>query len=112
MIYFIGNYSIEGTENRSIEDLARVLKSSKVIGLDTETKSKGNSTLKFDILDQEVVMLQLGVGENQWVIDCRTEDLSKIKVYLESTKIKKVIHNAKFDYSVLKNDKNIVLENV
>ena len=112
MIYFIGKYEIEGTENRSIEDLVRVLKNTKVIGLDTETKSKGNSTLRFDVLDQEVVMLQIGIGQHQWIIDCRTEVLDKIKSYLESTKIKKVIHNAKFDYSVLKNDKNIVLENV
>ncbi len=64
MIYFIGQYTVEGTEASTIEKLCSVLKNSKEIALDTETKRKTENS-KYDVLDQVLTMLQIGVGEDQ-----------------------------------------------
>lgn len=112
MVYYIGKDKIEGTETCSIEELVRVLKKEKVIGLDTETKRKGISPLKNDILDHEIVMLQISTLHNQWVLDVRNKELlDYIKPFLQSNKLLKVGHNIKFDYIVLRNE-NIILENI
>lgn len=64
MIYFIGQYTVEGTEAGSMKELCRVLNKSKEIALDTETKRRSDSN-KYDVLDQVLTMLQIGVGEDQ-----------------------------------------------
>jgi len=108
MKYLIANYSVDGITNSSIPELIKYLEQLDKIFIDTETNS--NST-KFDVLDQKVVMLQLGDGYNQWAIDVREIDISELYDHLTS-KIVKVGHNIKFDYQVIKNCFGIELGNV
>lgn len=79
--------------------------------LDTETVRKGNSPLKMDYYDTEVIMVQIGDKFDQFIIDTRKVDISKLKPYLEGTKLK-IGHNIKYDYCVLFTSFGITLENV
>lgn len=68
-----------------------------VIALDVETRKRGESTLKFDIHDNELVSLQIGDKWNQWFIDANNiKDLD----WLDNKTI--VGHNIKYDYQILK----------
>jgi len=73
-----------------------------VIGLDTETTG-------LDPYLNHIVMLQLSDGDKTFVIDARTADIHVIKPFLETSSF--VMHNASFDYSMLRGSK-IALSNV
>ena len=47
-------------------------------------------------------MFQIGDKERQYVIDTRDVDITPLRHILESDKIVKVLHNAKFDYKFIK----------
>ena len=64
-------------------------------GTDTETTG-------LDPFTSDVLALQIGRPEEQFIIDARTVKLEPLRPFLESRKIMKILHNAKFDYKMLK----------
>ena len=110
MIHFIGQKAlIDHNENNikqsSIDECVNYCKDKQVLGVDTETQG-------FDFTCKQMIMLQIGDEHEQFVIDTRTEDISKLKPILESNEITKIFHNAKFDYKFLKKWGNIECENI
>lgn len=77
MIHFVGTYEVDGTTKSSIDELLSYIRGKKTIYIDTETRRLGRSHLSYDVLDTEVVMLQIGDGYHQWVIDCRNTKIPR-----------------------------------
>ncbi len=89
------------------EDAARIapeLESMPILCVDTETTG-------LDPFTSELLLIQVGDLKQQYVIDARKCSLEPIRPVLESQK-PKVLHNAKFDYKMLKNLAGIRMENV
>ena len=87
------------------KDLVRVIewiKSKKSFCVDTETKG-------LNPFQNELILIQIGDEEKQWIIDNRTIDILPLKPYLESEEWLKILQNAKFDYKVLAVKKRIHL---
>jgi len=106
MIYFIGEHSPDSTDiqQSSIEDCVNYLSKQTVVGLDIETTYKYNGIYKLEGLDPHltnIVMLQIGTSEHQYIIDVRYVDISPLKSILEHSDIVKVGHNIKFEYKHL-----------
>ena len=80
-----------------------------VYGVDTETSG-------FSFVSKDLLMLQIGDDNNQFIIDCRNSinDREKqlIKIFLESDNYVKIFHNAKFDYKFLKKKFNAATDNI
>jgi DNA polymerase I len=84
------------------------LKNCKILGVDTETTGINPYTSR-------VLILTLGTQYQQYVFDVARLQLAEItplKAILESPKVLKLVQNAKFDYKMLKQDMNIVLDNI
>lgn len=109
MIYFINNNPqlIEGwgCKTATIEDLLQWSYGKKVIAIDTETEGL------FDF-DNDVIMLQIGDANDQFVIDCRNVPVTKLKPLLEDPEVLKVFWNAKFDMNFLKFSFGFNLNNI
>ena len=103
----IASYKIDGVENSSLNELIEYLNKTYTFSVDTETCPDRNM-----ITGQRVTMLQIGDVWNQFAIDVRTIDITPLKVFFESRKWKKVLHNAKFDYQVIKESFGWTTENV
>jgi DNA polymerase I-like protein with 3'-5' exonuclease and polymerase domains len=107
MIYFIGRQTdVKGKEftHSTMSECVDFLHSQKVIGLDIETTRKYNGKYELEGLDpylSNIVMLQIGTVERQYVIDVRYIDISPLKSILEHSDIVKVGHNIKFEYKHL-----------
>ena len=89
------------------EDAARIapeLESMPILCVDTETTG-------LDPFTSELLLLQVGDLKQQYVIDARKCSLEPLRPVLESLK-PKVLHNAKFDYKMLKSLAGIRMENV
>ena len=67
----------------------------EVLGVDTETEG-------FDFTCKKMIMFQIGDEHNQYVIDTRHISIEPLRQILESKKIIKIFHNAKFDTSLLR----------
>lgn len=109
MIYFITNQtSIGEYEDIFLCDLAYMFdyfKDKKVIGVDTETTG-------FDPHSCDVLLIQFGDFEKQFVIDCTTIDLAIFKDFLEDKSKIFLMHNAKFDLRFLMKKGIVCFENV
>ena len=92
------------SKSELLDKLKELFKSAKYVALDVETT--GLNPLKHSI-----VMLQLGFGKIQLVLDTRGFDFSILKKYLERKSKIFIGHNIKFDYNMLK-QYDIVLSNV
>jgi DNA polymerase I len=108
MIYFINSqgsfdYNDIKTKNISLTEALQKLDRYDIISLDTETTG-------LSPFNDTITTIQLGDLDNQYVFDMRDCDITKLKILLESNKTF-IIHNAKFDYSMLKAN-NITLSNV
>ena len=77
----------------------------EVLGVDTETEG-------FDFTCKKMIMFQIGDENNQYVIDTRHISIEPLRQILESKKIIKIFHNAKFDYKFIKKWADIECENV
>ena len=89
------------------EDAARIaaeLDAMPMISVDTETTG-------LDPFTSELLLVQVGNLQKQFVIDARVCSLEPLRSVLESQK-PKVLHNAKFDYKMLKSLADIRMENV
>lgn len=92
------------TTTSEVEEIFPHLMRKKVWALDTETSGLDPHTDK-------VVLLQIGDESTQYVIDTRRASIEPIRAFFESQEIKKVGHNLKFDYKMIKGSFGIELEN-
>ena len=77
----------------------------KPFAVDTETTG-------LDIFKNRLLLLQLAVDGNVYVIDARKVDISPFKFVLESDAYLHIIQNAKFDWKVLYKHKNIRIKSI
>jgi len=107
MIVLVSNHKYAITspyyQKGTIDDVVSYCIDKDVLGLDTETEG-------FDFTCKKMIMLQIGDKEKQFVIDTRNVEIEKLRPILESKKIIKILHNAKFDYKFIKNTSKIELE--
>jgi DNA polymerase-1 len=96
MIYLVTNqqamFSPSGYSMATVEESLEYLKTLDVIGFDTETRG-------LDPYTKDLLSMQLGDGEKQFVIDCSTINPKLYKELLESKEL--IMHNAKFDLRFL-----------
>ena len=108
MIYYIGNKRIVNGkcfEYTSMEEAIKYLQEQTILSVDTETEG-------MDFTCKKMIMFQIGDGTNQYVIDTRSESIEPLRSILESKKIIKILHNAKFDYKFIKKWANIELAGI
>jgi DNA polymerase I-like protein with 3'-5' exonuclease and polymerase domains len=72
-------------------------------GFDTETTG-------LNPLRSKVLMVQIGTQNEQYVIDTRKASIEPIRPFLESEFHKKIVHNAGFDWKMIKANFNIEME--
>ena len=98
MDYIVTNSKTQNYHGLSPLSLAKmkdILSTAKILGVDTETTG-------LNFLDDELLMLQIYDGTNNFIIDCRTVDISLLRgIFLNKT-VTKIFHNAKFDLKFLK----------
>lgn len=84
-----------------------ILRTKSIIALDTETTG-------LDPLTDKVLLIAVGDNTHQYVIDvAKTEAyLHEFWDYLADPKLIKVLHNAKFDYKMIKSNFYLDLENL
>ncbi|RMH68950.1 MAG: hypothetical protein D6675_14410 [Gemmatimonadetes bacterium] len=87
-----------------LQQAVDVLKTLPLLALDTETTG-------LDPHLDRVILLQIGDLTHQYVIDTRKVDIEPLRPILEGT-TPKILHNAKFDYQMIRGTFNIMLENV
>lgn len=96
MIYLVTNQrSLFGSSDFSmatVEESIEFLETLDVIGFDTETRGLDPHT-------KELLSMQLGNEERQYVVDCLTVNPREYKQLLESKML--IMHNAKFDLRFL-----------
>lgn len=89
----------------ALDDVVEYCSKKQTIAIDTETNG-------LDYISNEIVMLQIGDKDHQFVIDVRSIDITPLKPILESKEIIKILHNAKFDYLFIKSKLGIDMQNV
>jgi len=106
MIQFVGNPKLLNCCDtcQNVWPVIEYCKNKKVIAVDTETTGLNHT-------DSDMIMLQIGDDEMQFVIDTRYVDLKPLTLILEEPSILKILHNVKFDYKFLMKH-NIRLNNV
>ncbi len=77
------------------------------LGYDTETTG-----LEIVRDKAKLLLMQLGTEEVAYLFDPRKIDAQILKEILESDRILKILHNAKFDYQVTRHETRIKLTNV
>jgi DNA polymerase-1 len=96
MIYLVTGqqelFTPVGYSMATVEESLEYLNTLDVIGFDTETRG-------FDPYTKELLSMQLGDGEKQYVIDCLTVSPQLYKKILEEKEL--IMHNAKFDLGFL-----------
>ena len=108
MITYIGNATTSQDyqyRKRGIDDVVKYCSDKQIIAVDTETNG-------LDFTSNEIIMLQIGDKDHQFVIDVRSTDISPLKYILEDREIVKVMHNVKFDYLFIKSKLSITMQNV
>ena len=96
MIYLVTNqqslFTAAGYSMATVEESLNYLKTLDVIGFDTETRG-------MDPFTKDLLSMQLGDEERQYVVDCLTVSPVLYKELLESKVL--IMHNAKFDLRFL-----------
>jgi DNA polymerase-1 len=81
-------------ELATLQDVVDYFQDKKYIAVDTETNG-------VDWNSKKIIMLQLGDGDTQFVVDTRDMDISVLyPLFRDETKTK-ILHNAKFDYKFI-----------
>ena len=97
MIYYLGTPRLTDTYKTTTMDfVVDYLQKQSVLGVDTETEG-------MDFTCKKMIMFQIGDCDKQFVIDTRHISIEPLREILESKKIIKILHNAKFDYKFIKN---------
>ena len=106
MIYYLGTPRLTDTYKTTTMDfVVNYLQKQNVLGVDTETEG-------MDFTCKKMIMFQIGDCDKQFVIDTRHISIEPLREILESKKIIKILHNAKFDYKFIKKWANIELDGV
>lgn len=71
-----------------------------------------SETTGLDAHKDKVILFQIGNKENQYVIDTRKVSLEPLRPFLESREHKKVFHNGKFDYKMVRGTSGIEIEEI
>lgn len=117
-IYLITNQlSIENSffNIATVDECYEYCKTKTELGLDIETTRKYNKYGSMEGLDpytSDIVMLQIGDMEKQFVIDTRNVNISKLLPLLSDSKIKKIGHNLKFEYKHILHKYRIRINNL
>lgn len=103
MIKLITNQTAIDTpyELATMEECIHYCETKTVLGLDIETTRKHNKWFKIEGLDphtSDIVMLQIGDIDVQYVIDTRNVDIKDLLPVLTNPDITLVGHNIKFEY--------------
>ena len=106
MIQFVGNPKLLDccATCTDLQPVIEYCKDKKVLAIDTETTGLSH-------VDNDMIMLQIGDENVQFVIDTRYINISPLRGILEDAGIVKILHNVKFDYKFLMKH-NIRLNNV
>lgn len=114
--YYIGNSElIEDLPRATIEEAYEYLKNKKVVALDIETTQKYGGKYKGEGLVphiSEIVMVQIGTKQKQFIIDYRVQKLGKLLDILVNPDIVKVGQNIKFEYLHFYHNERIRIKNV
>ena len=86
---------ISQTSKLSLEDVVLYCKDKPVLGVDTETTG-------LDFIKDDIIMLQIGDENTQYIIDVRECNINPLKEILENKEQLKIFHNAKFDLNFIK----------
>jgi len=92
------------TQTEDIYKILPELEKMELVAIDTETNG-------LDPHLHQVILFQIGTPEKQFIIDTRRASLEPLRAFLESPK-PKVLHNAKFDYKMLRGSFGIRMENL
>lgn len=120
-IRLIAPYTVEGITSSSFTELQEYLKTAKIITVDCETRAKQEYAFEkkaaLDPYKSEIVMLQIGDANVQYVIDTRpnwlvTLNYNTILKSLRSPNITKLGVNLKFDYKQLKVNWGVEMTNM
>ena len=103
MIKLITNQTSIDTpyDRATIEECVADLSTKEVLGLDIETTRRFNKYLDFEGLDphtSDIVMLQIGNIDVQYIIDTRNVDITPLLPILTNPDIMLVGQNIKFEY--------------
>ena len=106
MIQFVGNPKLLDccATCTDLQPVIEYCKDKEVLAIDTETTGLSH-------INDDMIMLQIGDENVQFVIDTRYIDISSLRGILEDASIVKILHNVKFDYKFLMKH-NIRLNNV
>lgn len=90
-----------------LEQAVSYIANQKVVAVDTETTGLDPHTSK-------VLLVQIGNKENQYVFNVAKlgKNISKLNKIFTSPSIKKILHNAKFDYKMIKSNFGAELYNI
>jgi DNA polymerase I len=91
------------TRQEEVRELLPVLMSKPAQGLDTETTG-------LDAHVDKVILMQIGDEHQQYVIDTRKVNVEPLKPWFESEEHKKIGHNLKFDYKMIRGSFSIKVE--
>ncbi len=103
MIYFVDTTDVY---NEAMKELSL----REILALDTETTGLDPHTCN-------LLLIQLGNESNQYVFDYQAllragTDMTGLRTILESPRVAKILHNAKFDYKIIKKHMGLALENI
>lgn len=93
------------TEQHQLDQIIPELYERNSWAVDTETTG-------LDPHKDQVVLLQIGNQDLQYVVDTRKVSIQPLRLFLESQAIAKVMHNGKFDYKMIKSNYGIEVENI
>lgn len=91
------------TEQSEMDSLLERLMSKPAWGFDTETTG-------LDPHENKVILMQFGRPEEQYLIDVRKVNPEPLRPFFESREHKKIGHNLKFDYKMMKGTFGIEVE--
>ena len=86
-----------------LDGILPILMAADPWAVDTETTGLDPNTNK-------VVLLQIGNESIQYVIDTRKVNIEPLRPFFESKSIRKIAHNAKFDYKMMRGSFGICME--
>ncbi|MGA7733800.1 MAG: DNA polymerase, partial [Chloroflexia bacterium] len=88
-----------------LAEVAELLASEKVVGIDTETTGLDPHT-------SELLLLQISTTDKVYIVDCRRVVPLALKAFLENQAVMKVAQNAKFEYVMLRQQAGITVNNM
>jgi len=98
------NYKYISKQNEVV-DLLPTLMGKTGWAVDTETTGLNPNKDK-------VILLQIGTADEQFVLDTRKISIEPLRPFFESRSIRKICHNGKFDYKMIKGSFGIDMETI